>query len=80
MKLVLDKDLKLTDILVDGETIDLDKEYSIMLLEGMMPTLKALYDKDYELIENSGLSIEWNDYASLGQQPSAPEDYIEIRE
>lgn len=80
MKLVLDKDLKLTDILVDGETIDLDKEYSIMLLEGMMPTLKALYDKDYEPIENSGLSIEWNDYASLGQQPSAPEDYIEIRE
>lgn len=51
-----------------------------MLLEGMMPTLKALYDKDYEPIENSGLSIEWNDYASLGQQPSAPEDYIEIRE
>ena len=80
MKLVLDKDLKLTDILVDGETIDLDKEYSIMLLEGMMPTLKALYDKDYEPIENSGLSIEWNDYASLDQQPSAPEDYIEIRE
>ena len=80
MKLVLDKDLKLTDILVDGETIDLDKEYSIMLLEGIMPTLKALYDKDYEPIENSGLSIEWNDYASLGQQPSAPEDYIEIRE
>ena len=80
MKLVLDNDLKLTDILVDGETIDLDKEYSIMLLEGMMPTLKALYDKDYEPIENSGLSIEWNDYASLGQQPSAPEDYIEIRE
>lgn len=80
MKLVLDKDLKLTDILVDGETIDLDKEYSIMLLEGMMSTLKALYDKDYEPIENSGLSIEWNDYASLDQQPSAPEDYIEIRE
>ena len=80
MKFVLDKDLKLTDILVDGETIDLDKEYSIMLLEGIMPTLKALYDKDYEPIENSGLSIEWNDYASLGQQPSAPEDYIEIRE
>ena len=80
MKLILDKDLKLTDILVNGETIDLDKEYSIMLLEGMMPTLKALYDKDYEPIENSGLSIEWNDYASLGQQPSAPEDYIEIRE
>lgn len=80
MKLVLDKDLKLTDILVDGETIDLDKEYSIMLLEGIMPTLKALYDKDYEPIENSGLSIEWNDYASLDQQPSAPEDYIEIRE
>ena len=80
MKLVLDRDLKLTDILVNGETIDLDKEYSILLLNGMMPTLKAFKDGSYEAAQSTGLSIEWNDYVSMGQQPCAPEDYIEIRE
>lgn len=79
MKLVLDKDLKLTDILVNGETIDLDKEYSILLVDGMMPTLRELENKDYKALEK-GLSTTWNEYASSGQQPCAPEDYIEIRE
>lgn len=79
MKLVLDKDLKLTDILVNGETIDLDKEYSILLVDGMMPTLRELENKDYNALEK-GLSTTWNEYASSGQQPCAPEDYVEIRE
>lgn len=79
MKLVLDDDLNLIDILVNDETIDLDKKYSILLVDGMMPTLRELENKDYNALEK-GLSTTWNEYASSGQQPCAPEDYIEIRE
>ena len=77
MKLVLDDDLNLIDILVNDETIDLDKKYSILLVDGMMPTLRELKDKDYKALEMS-LSTSWNNYISNGQQPCAPEDYIEI--
>lgn len=80
MKLVLDKDLKLTDILVDGETIDLNKEYLILLTSGMIPTLRELENRDYKALEDAYLSTTWNEYASFGQQPCVPEDYIKIGE
>lgn len=79
MKLVLDDDLNLIDILVNDETIDLDKKYSILLVDGMMPTLRELENKDYNALEK-GLSTTWNEYAFSGQQPCAPEEYIKIGE
>lgn len=80
MKLILDKDLKLVDILVNGETIDSDKEYSILLTSGMMPTLRELENRDYKALDDAYLSTTWNEYASSGQQPCAPEEYIKIGE
>ncbi len=80
MKLILDKDLKLTDILVNGETIDLNKEYLILLTSGMIPTLRELENRDYKALEDAYLSTTWNEYASFGQQPCVPEDYIKIGE
>ena len=41
--------------------------------------IRELENKDYKALEK-GLSTTWNEYASSGQQPCAPEDYIEIRE
>ena len=80
MKLILDKDLKLVDILVNGETIDSDKEYSILLTSGMMPTLRELENRDYKALDDAYLSTTWNEHASSGQQPCAPEEYIKIGE
>lgn len=65
MKLVYDQNYKLKDILVDGESIDFDKKYSILL-------------SDSTDVSNPSLASAWVSIMSKQDQPSKPEDYIEI--
>ena len=65
MKLVLDKDYKLKEILVDGKPMDMDKEYSILL-------------SDSTDLSDVSLANAWVSAMSKQKQPSKPEDYIEI--
>lgn len=65
MKLVFDENYKLKDILVDGVSIDFDKKYSILL-------------SDSTDVSNPSLASAWVSVMSKQDQPSKPEDYIEI--
>lgn len=65
MKLVYDQNYKLKDILVDGASIDFDKKYSILL-------------SDSTDVSNPSLASAWVSIMSKQDQPSKPEDYIEI--
>ena len=65
MKLVYDQNYKLKDILVDGGSIDFDKKYSILL-------------SDSTDVSNPSLASAWVSIMSKQDQPSKPEDYIEI--
>lgn len=65
MKLVYDQNYKLKDILVDGVSIDFDKKYSILL-------------SDSTDVSNPSLASAWVSIMSKQDQPSKPEDYIEI--
>ena len=65
MKLIFDQDYKLKDILVDGKSIDFDKKYSILL-------------SDSTDLSDKSLASAWVSVMSKQNQPSKPEDYIEI--
>lgn len=65
MKLVFDQNYKLKDILVDGVSIDFDKKYSILL-------------SDSTDLSNTSLANAWVSVMSKQDQPSKPEDYIEV--
>ena len=65
MKLVYDQNYKLKDILVDDVSIDFDKKYSILL-------------SDSTDVSNPSLASAWVSIMSKQDQPSKPEDYIEI--
>ena len=65
MKLVFDENYKLKDMLVDGVSIDFDKKYSILL-------------SDSTDVSNPSLASAWVSVMSKQDQPSKPEDYIEI--
>ena len=45
-----------------------------------MPTLRELENRDYKALDDAYLSTTWNEHASSGQQPCAPEEYIKIGE
>lgn len=65
MKLVYDQNYKLKDILVDDESIDFDKKYSILL-------------SDSTDVSDASLANAWVSVMSKQDQPSKPEDYIEV--
>ena len=69
----------LKDITINDKKIDTEKEYSILLTDTTKSILKKINPKcAIEQIGNTTLSSAWIAAMSNGQQPSAPEDYIEV--
>ena len=69
----------LKDIEVNKKKIDKDKEYSILLTETTMSVLKKINPEcEIRQLGNTTLSSAWTAAMENGQQPSAPEDYIEV--
>ena len=69
----------LKDLTVNGKKIDKEKEYSILLTDTTMSVLKKINPKcEIEQLKDATLSSAWIEAMSKGQQPSAPEDYIEV--
>ena len=61
--------------------IDKEKEYSILLTDTTMSVLKKINPKcEIEQLKDTTLSSAWTEAMSNGQQPSAPEDYIEVEQ
>ena len=82
MKIVI-KDEKnkfsLKDIIVNEKKLDEEKEYSILLTETTMSILKKINPEcAIEQLNDTTLSSAWVAAMANGQQPSAPEDYIEV--
>ena len=84
MKLIVRQEengFSLKDIEVNKKKIDKDKEYSILLTETTMSVLKKINPKcEIEQLKDTTLSSAWTEAMSKGQQPSAPEDYIEVEQ
>ncbi len=69
----------LKDITINDKKIDTEKEYSILLTDTTKSILKKFNPKcAIEQIGDTTLSSAWIAAMSNGQQPSAPEDYIEV--
>ena len=69
----------LKDIEVNKEKIDKEKEYSILLTNTTMSILKKINPGcEIRQIRDTTLSSAWTTAMAKGQQPSAPEDYIEV--
>ena len=69
----------LKDITINDKNIDTEKEYSILLTDTIKSILKKINPKcAIEQIGDTTLSSAWIVAMSNGQQPSAPEDYIEV--
>ena len=69
----------LKDITINDKKIDTEKEYSILLTDTTKSILEKINPKcAIEQIGNTTLSSAWIAAMSNGQQPSAPEDYIEV--
>ncbi len=78
MKLVVQSDgvsFTLKDVLVDGASIEAKKTYSVLLTDGVASGL----EQTPEVVEDQTLATAWVQAVRGGQQPSAPEDYIEVR-
>ncbi len=82
MKLVADDKagIKLKEIMIDGNKIDEDKEYLVLLTDGMISVLEKM-NTEHALnrLEGTSLSEAWTESMLGGQQPSEPEDYIEVQ-
>ena len=71
----------LKDITINDKKIDTEKEYSILLTDTTKSILKKINPKcAIEQIGDTTLSSAWIAAMSNGQQPSAPEDYIEVEQ
>ena len=71
----------LKGITVNEKKIDKEHEYSILLTGTTMSILKKLYPEcKITQLKDTTLSSAWVAAMSKGQQPSAPEDYIEVEE
>ena len=69
----------LKDITINDKKIGTEKEYSILLTDTTKSILKKINPKcAIEQIGDTTLSSAWIAAMSNGQQPSAPEDYIEV--
>ena len=82
MKIIVkneEKGFSLKDITINDKKIDTEKEYSILLTDTTKSILKKINPKcAIEQIGDTTLSSAWIAAMSNGQQPSAPEDYIEV--
>ena len=82
MKIVIkdeENKFSLKDIIVNEKKLDEEKEYSILLTETTMSILKKINPGcEIEQIKDTTLSSAWTAAIENGQQPSAPEDYIEV--
>ena len=82
MKLIVRQEengFSLKDIEVNKKEIDKEKEYSILLTDTTMSVLiKINPGCEIEQIKDTTLSSAWTAAIENGQQPSAPEDYIEV--
>ena len=71
----------LKDLTVNDKKIDKEKEYSILLTDTTMSVLKKINPGcEIEQIKDTTLSSAWTAAIENGQQPSAPEDYIEVEQ
>ena len=82
MKIVIkdeENKFSLKDIIVNEKKLDEEKEYSILLTETTMSILKKINPEcAIEQLKDTTLSSAWVASMANGQQPSAPEDYIEV--
>ena len=82
MKIIVkDKEngFSLKSIAVNEKKIDKEKKYSILLTDITMSILKKLYPEcEITQLKDTTLSSAWAAAMSKGQQPSAPEHYIEV--
>ena len=84
MKIIVSQEksgFSLKDLTVNDKKIDKEKEYSILLTDTTMSVLKKINPKcEIEQLKDTTLSSAWIEAMSKGQQPSAPEDYIEVEQ
>ena len=82
MKITVQKEengFLLKDIVVDQEKIDKEKEYSILLTDATRSILeKTTPGCRIKQLPDMTLSSAWTAFMEKGQQPLAPEDYIEV--
>ena len=82
MKIIVSQEengFSLQDIEVNKKKTDKDKEYSILLTDTTMSVLKKINPEcEIRQLGNTTLSSAWTAAMANGQQPSAPEDYIEV--
>ena len=82
MKIVIkdeENKFSLKDIIVNEKKLDEEKEYSILLTETTMSILKKINPEcAIEQLKDTTLSSVWVASMANWQQPSAPEDYIEV--
>ena len=82
MKITVQKEengFLLKDIAVDQEKIDKEKEYSILLTDVTRSILeKTTPGCRIKRLPDMTLSSAWTAFMEKGQQPLAPEDYIEV--
>ena len=82
MKITVQKEengFLLKDIVVDQEKIDKEKEYSILLTDVTRSILeKTTPGCRIKRLPDMTLSSAWTAFMEKGQQPLAPEDYIEV--
>ena len=82
MKIVIkdeENKFSLKDIIVNEKKLDEEKEYPILLTETTMSILKKINPEcAIEQLNDTTLSSAWVAAMANGQQPSAPEDYIEV--
>ena len=82
MKMIVSQEesgFSLKDLTVNDKKIDKEKEYSILLTDTTMSVLKKINPEcEIRQLGNTTLSSAWTAAMENGQQPSAPEDYIEV--
>ena len=82
MKIIVSQEengFSLQDIEVNKKKTDKDKEYSILLTDTTMSVLKKINPEcENRQLKGTTLSSAWTAAMANGQQPSAPEDYIEV--
>ena len=82
MKMIVNQEesgCSLKDLTVNDKKIDKEKEYSILLTDTTMSVLKKINPEcAIRQLKDTTLSSAWTAAMANGQQPSAPEDYIEV--
>ena len=82
MKIIVkqeDNGFSLKNIEVNKKKIDKDKDYSMLLTDTTMSILKKINPEcEIRQLKDTTLSSAWTAAMANGQQPSAPEDYIEV--